>query len=130
MDVARDRLGRRQRRARLAALAALAVTNVCDVGFLLLDPRNPVFEPWLSILFLAGGAGFAAAFFLVLRSRSFGFALGAVLSFPSAFVVALDNFSSSAAGPTPTVFALNLVFFLAQPVLAAASLYWFKVGGA
>lgn len=125
-DRSGEGLARRRGRARLAALAALVATNVCDAGFLILDPRNPVFEPWLAGLFFAGGAAYAAALVLVLQSRASGFVLCAILAPPSAFVVALDNLNTSTGGPTPTVFALNLVFFLAQPVLAAASVYWLK----
>jgi len=97
-------------------------STAVNVGFLLFDPRMMHVELVSGAALLGGGAAYVVAIPLVLQDRGDGYALSIVVGVLASAVVLGDNASIFGSSPNEATYVLNVVFFLIQVPLVAASL--------
>ncbi len=112
---------------RTSVVLALAATTAMNMAFLVADPRLGHLEPWLAVVFVAGGVAYVAAIPLCVRRMRSGFVLASFVGVAGAAVAAWDNLAGAPNGATV---ALNWAVVVLAVPLVMGSFSWLRAGGA
>ena len=95
---------------RTIVIISLLLSNIINILFLLLDPRNPTFGLVTATVLLTGGGFYVITLTLCLRSHKVGFFVNVPLGILASIVVVGDNFELFASTPNQVIYILNWVF--------------------
>lgn len=103
-------------------LVSLIGSNIINVLFLSLDPRNPDISVGGWIFFGSIGLLYIISLILCLKKKRFCYFLNLFLAAASIPVVVLDNLNLFASPPTSTIYFLNFAFLAIQIPLVIFSI--------
>lgn len=103
-------------------LLSLVGSNIINVLFLSLDPRNPDISAGGWIFFGIIGFSYIISLILCLKKKRFCYFLNLFLVIASIPVVVLDNLNLFAFPPTSTIYFLNFTFLAIQIPLVIFSI--------
>lgn len=109
-------------KSHIVVLVMLIASNLVNVLFLFLDPRNPSFPLFIQVAFMSAGILYFISLLLCLRKKRACYYLNILLAIASSPVVVLDNLNISLPYPTQIIYFSNLIFFAVQILLVVFSI--------
>jgi len=112
-------------------LVLLVISNIINVLFLFLDPRNPYILLNIQIILGSIGILYIISLILCLKKKSICYFLNLILGIVSSPIVIADNLNLFSPPPVPIIYFLNFSFLAVQILLIGFSIdalkyYFFK----